>query len=108
MITSLFYYNRKGKRVDVQVTSHALRRFSERYERIAKPCDDTPEEALRALFQASVPLQLCAKANYKYHRRNRRHGKHTLYFRSGDITFVVRDQTIITVEISAKGMRHLN
>jgi hypothetical protein len=104
----LSYRNSKGKKIAISVSQHARHRFWLRWNHLYpnSPLDfsevDTrlSEWFARAdrLFNLSKELQ----------NRQKRHGKDTLYFKTNGFTFVVQDATLLTVEISDRGKRHLN
>lgn len=102
----LQYTSKKGKPVEVEVLPHAMRRFKERYYRVSD-CDAPPEEQFRRMFREASVLN-SNKLTKTYKKRNKRHGNNSLYLRNSEVTFVVEDGKIMTVEISAGGLRHLN
>ena len=107
MIEGLYYTNKNGKQVPVQMTRHALSRFLQRYQiaygKRVVDCDIGP--TLCKLFNMADRV---TKLGPKGRSRMKRHGKDTLYFRREKLTFVVQNSKIVTVEISAKGERWKN
>ncbi len=114
---SLSYINKQGKEVLVTITEHAKRRFIERYNLInitheglvrknkEKITRDNALEKIENLFKRSSRLQ---NLNDQHKRRLKKHGKDTLYFKTGFFTFVVQHSEIITIEISNKDLKFLN
>jgi hypothetical protein len=102
-----YYVNKHGSRVYLGITRHALIRVSQRTQLMgdSRYKGMSAEGQVRDLFlHAHRVLNLSGKEE----KRLDKHGKDTMFFRNGDYTFVVQDCTVVTVEISAKGMRHLN
>ena len=99
------YTNRRGEKVSVRISSHAIERYEERYELLTGEKPDDAREKLIREFNSAVRV-LPRKASEI--ERWRRYGKDTVYFRRMSLTFVVQNRRIVTVEISARGKRHLN
>ena len=104
-----FYINKKGNRVYLEPTTHALKRFWDRL-RLIHPDQNRDHEVditikLGKSFASSV-----RKTNLGHHlkRRLKNHAKDTLYFFNTDFTFVVQNTRIVTVEICIKEKRILN
>lgn len=100
------YQGKKGP-VQVGITRHCRDRFQERWARAfpRSPLPaDTNAEIARRFNRATRITNLGAYEK----KRMDRHGKDTLYFRADGFTFIVQDAAIVTVELSDKGMRHLN
>lgn len=103
----LTYTNKRNKQVILSVARHAYTRFCERYP-IA--FGHTPQKGklvdiFENLFNSANRV---TKLNGKEKVRAKRHGGETTYFRTCGFTFVVKNATIVTVELSDKGKRHLN
>jgi hypothetical protein len=60
------------------------------------------------MFKKAEGNRLNVSKSKKLKRRAKRHGNKTLYFKADAFTFIVEDRTLVTVEISANGERHLN
>jgi len=103
----LSYTNRKGKEVIVDVHPHALERFKERYYRLTN-CKRNPNEMFSKLFQNAKIVDTEKDGNKKYKKRKKKHNSPALYLRNSEVTFIVENATVKTVEISAKGLRNLN
>jgi hypothetical protein len=102
----MFYINKKGNRVNLTVTRHAILQFCDRYQRLFN-------EKITCL-QAQKYIEYCFPLNgivknftKKELKRIKKYGR-TFYFRDNNFTYVVHDVFIMTVEISKKGFRHLN
>lgn len=106
-IQPITYTNKKGKKVVLEVTTHALNRIARRTlvmqdkHLMALP----PMEQIRKLMTHATRV---TSLNGKEKRRVKRYGKDTMYFRHGNYTVVVQNAAILTVEISSKGNRGLN
>lgn len=100
------YTNKKGKRVELEVSHHALLRLKERWHKL----HNLPEPEDLYAFVVERFSHAVRIVNYSRAERTRlkRYGKDTLYFRHNDFTFIVQDSVIVTIEISNKGQRHLN
>jgi hypothetical protein len=96
MIYSPYYISKKGKRVYVKISQHALEQFAKRYEIIM---GIVPQDIFQTLFQEFGRAGMMWDLPPKYKLRLRRHGTDTLYFKSKDFVFVVQGETIKTVEI---------
>ena len=103
----LTYTNKKGKIVEVKPSFHAYNRFKQRYPKIIG--GDISDKMLNSTFEDIFnQSHKVTKLNHKEIARLKKYGKDGLFFRYHDITFVVRNSIVITVEISGKGKRHLN
>jgi hypothetical protein len=102
-----FYVNKKNQRIELNITYHARQRFVERWRRLygQTVTFEQVDQYIARHFPSATRI-----TNFSIHERNRmrRYGKDTLFFRTAGLTFVVQNGAIITVEISDKGMRHLN
>ncbi len=102
---SMYYVNKKNKQVYLTATPHAIRRFIERWAiMFPETTLRNPEKTLTKWF---MNAQRVTDLSRKDNTRIKRHGP-SVYFRSNAFTFVVRGTNIVTVELSDKGMRHLN
>ncbi|HUN24247.1 MAG TPA: hypothetical protein PK299_14040 [Anaerolineales bacterium] len=108
MEKTLSYINKKGNRVEITVTHHALERFFERWNRIFPHLAITRAQLWDKLAEQFAMSNRVGKINSKLRLRQKRHGKDTLYFRGNGLTFVVQDATLLTVEIHTEGKRYLN
>jgi hypothetical protein len=105
-MTDLYYINKKGKRVELSLTNHAVKRFVERWKKLydyPMPAG-RPEDTLVARFKCAT---LETPKSWASKRRLKKHPS-TLYFKGEGFTFVVENATIVTVEISSKGKRWRN
>jgi hypothetical protein len=102
-----FYVNKKNQRIELEVSFHARQRFVQRWRKLY---GETLSFAQVDAYIAQYFPSAIRITNFSQHERNRlrRYGKDTLFFRTSGLTFVVQNSTIITVEISDKGMRYLN
>jgi len=104
----LTYTNKRNKIVNLQVTRHAYVKFIERYK-IAFP--DSPllmkdvSNQFRQIFGTTSKVK---NLNRQERTRLKRHGDDTMFFRTSVFTFVIKNATIVTVELSDKDKRHLN
>lgn len=101
------YMNKKGQIIIVQISGHAYQQFESRWKLLHpdKPLVGGLHQSLIHHFNRADRLR---NLKGKDLLRLARHGKDTLFFRTSGFTFVVKDRTIVTVEISDRGMRHLN
>ena len=101
------YVNKKGQIVEVDISIHARRRFAERWAKMFpdKPISGPVDDKISELFERSNRV---VNLSGREQQRMDRHGKDTIYFRTNGFTFVVQDRCIQTIEISDRGMRHLN
>ena len=101
------YFNKKGNKIELRITLHAKRRFVERWEKLfpGVPLEEDVEEMIARWFSHANRIK-----NFSGKEKNRlqRYGKDTLFFRHSNFTFVVQNAEIVTIEISDRGMRHLN
>jgi hypothetical protein len=102
-----FYVNKKKQRIELEISFHARQRFAQRWQKLYRETlsfDQVDQYIIRHFPNAT------RITNFSNHERNRlrRYGKDTLFFRTSGFTFIVQNGVIITVEISDKGMRHLN
>lgn len=100
-----FYINSKGERVYVVVSKHALDRFTERSRRLNGVGLCNPIDVLVKQFNCSKRVFNLNKIQKK---RVARYKGDTLFFRFFEMTFVVCDSTIVTVELAGKKTRSLN
>jgi hypothetical protein len=106
MEPTLQYVNNRWKTVSLRITTHARKRFEQRwYNLFPNVCLTSIDTEIAKWF--SRANRVIALSN-KTKKRAEKHGKDTLYFKSGEFTFVVQDAAIITIEISANNLRHLN
>jgi hypothetical protein len=102
-----FYMNKRGKRVNVGYTTHAKDRFKERWNLAfpsSKIAPSKVEETIIHWFNnSSLVKNFCKKEKQRIKKY-----KNTLFFRCNCFTFVVQNATIITIELSDRGCRHLN
>jgi uncharacterized protein YcbX len=106
--TTLRYRNPRGKEILVRVSLHAKQRFWNRWNALYphSPLDYKNVDAkLAEYFGRSVRLTQFSR---KITVRLARYGKDTLFFKTNGFTFIVQDATLLTVEISDRGKRHLN
>ena len=104
----LKYRNRRGKEITITISKHARQRFWERWSYLnpESPLDfHKVDTKLAECFSRSTRLENLSR---KMQLRCKRHGKDTLFFRTNGFTFIVQDATLVTVEISDNGKRHLN
>jgi len=101
------YVNGKGRTVILEVSHHAYLQFQHRWELLLGERLDGErlDAVLVEQFKRAHRLQNLKEVE---RRRIRRHGTGTLFFRTQGFTFVVKDGTIITVEVSDRDSRHLN
>lgn len=104
-MTKLTYINKKGNPIELAITNHAVKKLRQRYKNLYGSDLDDPNTFIIKKFSSAIRVINHSK---KEKTRLKRHGKDTTYFRSSNFTFVVQDATIVTIEISAKGKRHLN
>lgn len=107
------YKNKKCKEVSCLVTLHAQEQFLKRFNKIKvqPPGQDISSsgELFRAVFTQTWHKAVRVKnlTNSEIRRINKYDGE-TLFFRTSGFTFVVCNATVVSVEISDKGKRHLN
>lgn len=101
-----FYYNKKGSKVYLTITRHAIINFIERYERLFNE-KITPEKAEKYIKNYFPYKSRVKDLNRKELKRKKKYGS-TVYFRDRNFTYVVSDSQIMTIEISKNGYRHLN
>jgi hypothetical protein len=101
------YTNKKGEQIPVAISVHALRQFRVRW--LAKfEAYLTDAEAEQKIEEWFAKANRVFNLSRQERTRLERHGKDTLFFRLNAFTFVVRNSTIVTVELSDKHERHLN
>lgn len=100
------YRGKKGM-VQVEITNHCRIRFRQRY-RHAFPKQDLPADIDAEIARLFNSASRVTNLGQREKTRMDRYGKDTLYFRTGALTFVVQDASILTVELSDSGLRHLN
>jgi hypothetical protein len=105
----LFYVNKKGNYVKVNISLHSVLRFKERYEALYQKTLPSDMEFLnnfiKDLFSKTNRIE---KLSRKEKKRLLRYGEDTLFFRNHNFTFVIQNATIVTIEISAVDKRYLN
>jgi len=101
----MYYKNKKGKLIPLTISQHAKERIKERLEKLGKPLPENLESFIAEQF---FHAQKIKKLSDWYKKRSKRYGKDTLFFQNNEFTFVVQNCSIRTVEISGKGLRHLN
>ena len=108
MTTKLEYINNNGNTVSLSITSHARRRFQQRYSHVYPK---------RFLYEADIDAEIIEvfcradrvrNISSREIKRFEKHGKDTVLFRETNFTFVIQNATIVTIELCSKGMRHLN
>lgn len=101
----MYYVNKKGVRIELTLTKHAIDSFKSRYYALFEKDPVNIEEYLNSLFSGANRV-----ANLNKHELNRlkRYGTDTMFFRNGDFTFVVQNSAVKTIEISRQGFRYLN
>lgn len=100
-----YYINKRGNKVFLNISRHAYTRFKERYLIISGKVDfDVHNELVRVFMYADRVKNLSRIEK----RRLELHGADTMYFRNKDLTFIVQNAEIVTVEISKKEARFLN
>lgn len=100
------YISRKGKEVQLTITKHASIRFRQRWSRLYnEPVPEDIDLEIAMKFNKASQVKNLSRHEKK---RKKRHNDDVLYFRNGDLTFIVRDAKIITIEISTKEKRALN
>ena len=102
-----YYINKKGGKVELSITFHAINRFAKRWNRLhpEQLMPGNVDEEITKLFSYSNRLK---NLSQKEKNRLRRYGNDTLFFRHNDFTFIVQNMAIVTVEVSSKGKRHMN
>jgi len=103
----LAYENKKGKKVFVKITKHAENKFVERYNKVNGHIIDLKEtyDLMQSFFSNSNKVK---NLNRFEKKRLLKYGKDTQFFRTNFFTFIIKNATLITVEISDKGKRYLN
>ena len=101
------YVNKKGKVVSLGVTIHAKARFISRWRLLfpGRPFEDGLDSEIARQFSFASRV---TNPTSKDKARLRRHGMDTLFFRSGNFAFVVKDAVVVTIEICHGSSRHLN
>lgn len=100
-----YYVNKKGNIVPVEITKHAIYKFSKRWEKLKGEKPKDVLDLIPNLFRSSKRVENLTK---KERGRLKKHGRDTMFFRTSGFTFVVQNQHVVTIEISDKGLRHLN
>lgn len=103
----MYYRNKKGKKIVVTVTHHAVAQYQTRWRKTFP--DDTldPSTVLGDIAGKFNLAQRVKNMNKHEKDRIKKHGD-TLFFRQGPFTFVVAGQEIVTIELSNKTKRYLN
>lgn len=109
---SLFYINKKGKKIELTLTDHAKRRFKQRYKKLYPDKNlDSIKDKIEKIFSKSTLITNISKRP-KLATRLKRYGEDTLYFKTSQFAFVVQNSKIVTIEICAvrngNSMRFLN
>ena len=104
----LYYKNKKGSKVSVTPTQHALDRYLERWKLVQSDKDTTDAEILCTLPHYFNLADRLTKLGKHDQERLKKYGKDTMFFRKNHWTFVVQNSQLVTVEISSKNNRHLN
>jgi hypothetical protein len=101
------YCNRHGERVSVRVSLHARARFYHRWMSLHPTWEiaEQLDEVLLLYFQQARRIE---HLQGQYAVRRRKYGKDTIFFWSRPFVFVVKDASIITVELATGDTRHLN
>ena len=102
------YINKKGKEVILSISHHAVQRFVERRSK-AFPGEtllnsEIIKDITNRFFAANKIKNLSRQDNIRLNK----YGKDTMFFRTNAFTFVVKNATIVTVELSDKNLRCLN
>jgi hypothetical protein len=102
------YRNSKGKNIVISISNHARQRFWSRWSYLYphQPLDFSEVDTKIAEWFARA--ERLVNLSKELQNRCKRHGKDTLFFKTNGFTFVVQDATLLTVEISDRGKRHLN
>ena len=104
----LTYTNKRGKKVELEITRHAYSKFIERYL-IAYPKSKLLTEEVGDRFNHIFKNTSKVKNLSRQEKtRLKRHGDDTMFFRTNKFTFIVKNAKVITVELSDVNMRHLN
>jgi len=108
MSNELRYVNNHGKTIFLTLTAHARIRFQQRWHnlypgQILK--DEEVDVEIAKWFSHAIRVKNISK---KDRVRFKRHGKDTLIYRANDLTFVIQDASIVTIEISTRDKRYLN
>jgi len=103
----LTYINKKNKEVELQITRHAYAQFAQRFPLIFEHEVENKNvlEVFEYMFKAA---QRVKNLNWREKMRIKKYGQDTMFFRTSGLTFVVKNATIVTVEISDKDKRYLN
>jgi len=101
------YINKKGKVVSLGVTRHAAARFISRWRLLfpGRPFENGLDSEIARQFSfASRVTHPTRKDQVRLHR----YGMDTLFFRSGNFAFIVKDAVVVTIEICHGSSRYLN
>ena len=105
-MSELYYTSKKGKRIEVSVTRHALHRLAERYQRLYNmEIPGGAEQWLNDNFKHADRVKNLTRRDKE---RLEKYGQDNMFFRFHDFTFVVQNCVIVTIEISARDKRRLN
>ena len=103
------YVNARGKTVELHISAHARKQFIARRRLLipeAAPLSPHNVDAtITRIFSGASRVKKLSKIEKQRLDRN---GKDTLFFRTSGFTFIVQDATILTIEVSDHGKRHLN
>ena len=108
MANELQYINNRGKIVSLTISTHADCRFQQRWSHLFPGetlKDDEVDVEISKWFSRAKRVE---NISYKERMRFERHGKDTLLFRANELTFIIQDASIVTIEISSTDKRHLN
>jgi hypothetical protein len=106
------YFSKKGKRIVLNISDHAIRRFQERWN-LMHPDNQIISNALAVMCKISeifngpntFKVEVLSKRDKE---RLEKYGSDTMFFKNNDFTFIVQNSTIVTVEISTKAYRKKN
>ena len=107
IVMNISYRNGKGKRVEVDVTRHAVLQFQDRFKKLYG-------SHITALGAQERICNIFPNTDRVYNlklverQRAKKYKEATLYFRDSDFTFIVADGFLLSVEISRRGERWRN
>lgn len=109
MNTNLFYTNKKGERIDVGLTRHAIARFIDRYQNLygIRLENEEAVKQIAGLFRISKRVKRRGR-KATISRRDNRYDTVSLYFVTQTFRFVVTEKAIVTIELSEAKHRDLN
>ena len=106
MIYYVSYKNRKERDVKVEISHHAVSQFRKRW----KSLYDKDIQVHDAITNIQKLFSECSKLKNlnKFEKQRVKKYGDTIYFRRNTWTFVVSNQTLVTIEISGKDLRDKN